>query len=75
MNHKLKELVKALNLNDSDGKEYVTFEGTRYKMTGLPTWGSDISDTRNVWSWDETHYITQDLNGDGKFIMLLRGDK
>ena len=74
MSHKLKELVKALNLNESEDKDFVTFEGTRYKMTNLPTWGAAIDDTHNVWSWDETHCIKQDLNGGGRFIILLRGD-
>ena len=74
MSHKLKELVKALNLNESEDKDYIAFEGASYKMTNLPTWGADIDDTRNVWSWDETHCIKQDLNGGGRFIILLRGD-
>lgn len=73
MNHKLTELATALNLNDDN--DFITFEGTRYKMAHLPVWGSVMTDTHNVWSWDNTHYITQDLRGSGKFIMLLRGDK
>ena len=75
MNHKLKELVKALNLNESEDKDYIAFEGASYKMTNLPTWGAAIDDTHNVWSWDDTHFIKQNLNGDGKFIVVPRGGK
>ncbi len=73
MNHKLTELATALNLNDDN--DFITFEGTRYNTTHLPVWGSVIDDTHNVWSWDDTHFIKQNLNGDGKFIIVPRGGK
>jgi len=42
-------------------------------VVDLPRWGAEPDDTSNIWSWDATRIMRQNLSGDGRFYLSPRG--
>lgn len=48
---------------------------TEQEMTALPTFGGDVpASTSNVWSWDASRLLVQDLNGGRGFCLVPRSE-